>query len=204
MVSGAGSNPAILMFGYEETLASFVQLAKTQKASSTIYIAVGLTDPDYFNSLVVQGAAATSDKKRAVTVNNVYATSAVPPLSMTDVAIVSEYLRDVQLYGTTGSTPTSAGLEAYIAGRLVGEVFKRDSTQSRESFLNTLYNFAVFNISSLRLGPYGAECSDSTCNCNQGMRQVWIGQAGNTDGSQNVAGSTYEFSACGVVYPTGT
>ena len=85
------------------------------------------------------------------------------------------------------------------------QVFQRDVTPSRETFLSTLYNFAVFNISSLRLGPYGAACSDSTsCNCNQGMRQVWIGQAGTTGYTSNVPSSTYNFTSCGVSYSTGT
>lgn len=206
MVNGAGDYPAVLLFGYENILAAFVELAKTQKASSTIYIAVGVTDPDYFNALVaasaVAAAASSPSGKRDVVVNNVYATSAVPPLSMTELPIVSDYLRDSQLYTT--ATPSAAGLEGYVAGRLIGEVFKRDDSPSRDSFLDTLYNFAVFNISSLRVGPYGAECSDSTCNCNQGMRQVWISQAGTTDGAENVPGSTYEFTSCGVSYPTGT
>lgn len=204
MVNGAGDYPAVLLFGYENILAAFVELAKTQKASSTIYIAVGVTDPDYFNALVaasaVAAAASSPSGKRDVVVNNVYATSAVPPLSMTELPIVSDYLRDSQLYTT--ATPSAAGLEGYVAGRLIGEVFKRDDSPSRDSFLDTLYNFAVFNISSLRVGPYGAECSDSTCNCNQGMRQVWISQAGTTDGAENVPGSTYEFTSCGVSYPT--
>ena len=114
MVSDAGTAPAVLLFGSEQILADFVKLAKTQKAASTIYMAVGLTDPDYFNSLLTA-------KKRAASIDNVYTTSAVPLLTMTDNPIVSDYLRDIQYY-YSDQTPTTAGLEGYITGRLVGEV----------------------------------------------------------------------------------
>lgn len=139
MVDSVGSPNVLLMFGSEGILADFVKLAKPQKSTDTIYLAVGLRDPDYFYRLLLQS------RKRSFNTTNIYSTSAVcisrcrsslhrktfaysililrmqlPPLSSSDSQIVSDYKAQLQSY--YGTQPSAAGIEGYLAGLLIGEV----------------------------------------------------------------------------------
>lgn len=73
-----------MMYGSEETLANFVLRASgssSSSSSSTVYVAVGLTAPDYFNSLIfntsIDVKRGVQQHSRASLLKNVYTTLAV-------------------------------------------------------------------------------------------------------------------------------
>eukprot|EP00667_Euglena_gracilis_P000421 EG_transcript_421 len=69
--------------------------------------------------------------------------------------------------------------EGYVLGRFIVDVLKgmRQSLITREAFLNNVYNTRLFYLDDVAVGLFGRNftgCELSICNCNSGMRQVYI------------------------------
>ena len=98
-----------------------------------------------------------------------------------------------ELYATPLSASlSSAEVEGYLVGQLaVGTLRRANPSQllNRSHFLETLQQGSAFPVGGVTMGPFSADC-------NQGLRQVWVGQLNANKSMELLNGYTFTFPGC--------
>lgn len=163
------------------------------------------------NALRGLSAAAVANGQPAIKFDRfIWATMVFPSLKPDDDSNFGRNMRNAlklvndSLTSTLGETMPISNpvlVEGYIAGRLTVLALERMSKATTpDQFIEAVYNTGVFPIDDfVRLGPYAPNCTGSGCQCNQGMRNVYMSTTDNLGNIINLPQYSVQFDTCGFV-----
>lgn len=188
---------AIVMVGTYTQLAMFVNRTKEEYPSVAGFATVSFVGADAFSE-----ALGSANSRKDVIVSQV-----VPLPTDTSLEITASFQRALAEFNPD-LNPGFVEYEGYMAGRLaieglssVDEALLREG--ERRAITENIYNSGIIDIGDFRLGPYGGNCTQIStgCQCNQGMREVWLTYI-DPDGSYElVPDFIFQFGTCGYEAP---
>eukprot|EP00667_Euglena_gracilis_P004497 EG_transcript_4522 len=173
LVLRAAQKPqAVVVIGQDAQVGQFVlQYQRDPRADPNctfVFLSVSATP-------TLQSVLAASQPK-------VFFTRVVPPTSGNfKLGIAQQFQQAAAKYNVPASyVAGQACFEGYIVGRFIIEVLKGiglAKIYKREAFLDRLYTTQIYYLDDMLVGLFGRNfsgCESSICNCNSGMRKVYM------------------------------
>ncbi|QDZ23184.1 guanylate cyclase [Chloropicon primus] len=194
---------AVVMIGTYTQLAKFVNETKEMYPDDDIsFSTVSFVGADAFSE-----ALGSANSREGVVV------SQVVPLPTDRSLDLTRRFQSALKALDPALNPGFVEYEGYMAGRLaVTSLQKMDEDSLMRddvgAFLETIYD-GVVDIGagegedSFRLGPYGGNCSQIStgCQCNQGMREIWLTDMNAQSGEYQLLDFNFQFGTCGYEAP---
>ena len=188
---------AIVMIGTYMQLAMFVNQTKKEYPEVKSFATVSFVGADAFSE-----ALGSPEAREGVIVSQV-----VPLPTDTSLQLTLNFRKAMADFNPA-LNPGFVEYEGYMAGRLavvgLGNV---DSQQLQEGngqdLLDKIYGTGIIDIGDFRLGPYGGNCTQVStgCQCNQGMREVWLTSMTPEGAYELVPDFIFQFGTCGYEAP---